>query len=140
MTLTAERPARPAGSAEASTSSPAAPRPRGRNRISAKALDRVAAAVAAEALGVSAKSVRIGLADAEGLLALTVSTPIRVVSLARIANEPSAVARSGGPILDRVAAAQQVIRTRVGQLTGSTIGRVTITVTGIDIRPEERVA
>ncbi|GLK17799.1 hypothetical protein [Herbiconiux flava] len=139
MTITAERPAAPAGSA-ASLPATAGTVRRGRNRIASKALNRVVAAVTAEALGVSASKVGVDLADSRGLLALTVSTPIRVVALSRVEREPSSVIRSGGPILDRVAAAQETIRTRVQQLTGSSIARVTVKVTGIDIRTEERVA
>ncbi|MCS5716383.1 hypothetical protein NVV95_17690 [Herbiconiux sp. CPCC 205716] len=139
MTVTAERPAAPVGSA-APVPVAGAPVRRGRNRIASKALNRVVAAVTAEALGVSASTVSVDLADSQGLLALTVSTPVRVVSLSRVEREPSSVIRSGGPILDRVAVAQDTIRTRVEQLTGSTIARVTVRVTGIDIRTEERVA
>jgi uncharacterized alkaline shock family protein YloU len=139
MTITAERPAAPAGSAAPLPATSGTAR-LGRNRIASKALNRVVAAVTAEALGVSASTVGVDLADSRGLLALTVSTPIRVVALGRVEREPSSVIRSGGPILDRVAAAQETIRTRVQDLTGSSIARVTVKVTGIDIRTEERVA
>ncbi|MDO9396011.1 MAG: hypothetical protein Q7T71_05665, partial [Herbiconiux sp.] len=49
---------------------------RGRNRITSKALNRVVAAVTAEALGVKASRVAVDLADEKGLLLLTVTTPI----------------------------------------------------------------
>jgi uncharacterized alkaline shock family protein YloU len=141
-------PAPAADRATASTPAPDAPDApvvprvgvRGRNRIAAKALDRVVAAVTADALGVSPRGVRVDLADSDGLLALTVETPIRVASLTRVEHDPSAVSRSGGPILERVAAAQDDIRSRVSALTGSAIARVSVTITGVDITAAGRVA
>jgi hypothetical protein len=140
MTLVAERPATPGGSANG----PAVPQgsgsaSRGRNRVTSKALGRVVTAVAADALGVAARSVHVDLADDGGLLSVAVATPVRVVSLARIAGDPASLARSGGPLLARIGDAQEIIRSRVASLTGASIGRVTITVTGIDVQPERRV-
>lgn len=111
----------------------------GRTRITTKALSRVVSAVTAEALGVDAGHVGVDLADREGALALTVNTPIRVVSLERVQAEKSVVQRAGGSIMDRTTRAQEIIRDRVGALTGSAIGRVTVRVTGVNIQPEERV-
>jgi uncharacterized alkaline shock family protein YloU len=112
----------------------------GRTRVTAKALSRVVSAVTAEALDVPAGRVGVELADQRGLLALTVTTPIRVVSLDRVLRERGAVERSGGSIADRAARAQDTIRERVTALTGSVVGRVTVRVSGVDIRAEERVA
>ncbi|MCS5721655.1 hypothetical protein N1028_12520 [Herbiconiux sp. CPCC 203407] len=120
------------------TASGAAPA-RGRNRITSKALHRVVAAVTAEALGVKASRVGVDLADEEGLLVLTVSTPIRVVSLARVREGADVVGRSGGSVIDRAARAQETIRGRVNEITGSAIGRVTVRLSGADIKREERV-
>jgi uncharacterized alkaline shock family protein YloU len=112
---------------------------RGRNRITSKALNRVVAAVTADALGVKASRVGVDLADEKGLLVLTVTTPIRVVSLARVHGGDGVVGRSGGSIVDRAARAQEVIRDRVNEITGSAIGRVTVRLSGADIQEEERV-
>ena len=118
----------------------AAPQPaRGRNRITAKALDRVVAAVTADTLGVKASRVGVALGDERGLLVLTVSTPIRVVPLSRIRQDVGVVSRTGGSVLDRAAAAQETIRERVNEITGSTIGRVTVRLTAVDTQHEERV-
>lgn len=112
---------------------------RGRNRVTSKALNRIVAAVTADALGVTAGRVGVQLADEKGLLVLTVSTPIRVVALSRVHAGPAVVDRSGGSIIDRAARAQEVIRDRVNELTGSAIGRVTVRLTTVDIQNEERV-
>jgi hypothetical protein len=111
----------------------------GRNRITAKALNRVVAAVTADALGVKASRVGVDLADDQGRLALTVTTPIRVVSLARVQAGPGVVGRTGGSVADRAAAAQETIRDRVSLITGSAVGRVTVRLTTADIQDEERV-
>ena len=111
----------------------------GRNRITSKALNRVVSAVTADELGVNAGKIGVDLGDHEGALSLTITTPIRVVSLDRVQSDTSVVARSGGSILDRTARAQETIRTKVSSLTGSSIARVTVRVSGVDIQPEERV-
>jgi hypothetical protein len=118
---------------------PVAAEPRGRNRIAAKALNRVVAAVTADALDVDASRVGVDIADAKGLLVLTVSTPIRVVSLNRVHAGSDVVARTGGSVVDRAAAAQETIRDRVRALTGSVVTRVVVRLTAADIREEDRV-
>ncbi|WP_291039898.1 hypothetical protein [Herbiconiux sp.] len=117
----------------------AATEPRGRNRIAAKALNRVVAAVTADALDVKASRVGVDIADEKGLLVLTVSTPIRVVSLNRVQAGSDVVARTGGSVVDRAAAAQETIRDRVRALTGSAVSRVVVRLTAADIREEDRV-
>lgn len=128
-----------AAAADADTA-PAPPRTnRGRTRIVPRALRRIVGIVTAESLGVASNEVSVELADDHGMLALTISTPIRVVSLQRITREPALIARTGGTILGRSAASQTEIRRRVGELTGADIGRVTVRLTGVDLTPERRV-
>ena len=112
---------------------------RGRNRITNKSLKAVVSAVTADTLGVDARRVVVDLSDQKGALAVSVTTSIRVVSLDRVHGEPSVVARSGGSIMERTTHAQESIRDRVNYLTGYTIGRVTVRVSGLSIQPEERV-
>ncbi|MBF4551150.1 hypothetical protein [Pseudoclavibacter sp. VKM Ac-2888] len=112
---------------------------RGTTRLTAKALTRVASAVAGDALGVDAGNVNVDLDDHNGNLALRISTPIRVPSLSRIRSQDAAIERSGGAILDRVEAAKVAIRDRFQTLTDSRVDRVMLRITGLDIRPEERV-
>jgi uncharacterized alkaline shock family protein YloU len=88
---------------------------------------------------VDAGHVDVRLDDHDGALALTAITPVRVVSLDRVRSDPTVVQHTGGSIVDRAAGAQETIRTRVGALTGSAIGRVTVRVSGVSIRPEARV-
>lgn len=111
----------------------------GRTRITTRSLTRVVSAVTAEALGVDAGHVGVDLDDREGTLAVTVKTPIRVVSLDRVRTERSVVQRTGGSIVDRATRAQETIRDRVSALTGFSIGRVAVRITGVNIQPEERV-
>ena len=123
----------------AAATAPGGAAQRGTTRLTAKALTRLASAVAGDALGVDAGSVSVDLDDHNGQLALRVKTPIRVPSLARIREQPSALERSGGPLLERVETAKTTIRDRVQTLSGSQVSLVTIRVTGLNIKAEERV-
>ena len=112
---------------------------RGRNRITARALDRVATAVAADELGVQPKSVSVDASDDAGMLQLAVSSPIRIASLTRVQRDPAVVERTGGSLLERAARAQDGIRARVTELTGSGVSRVMVRLTGVTIVEEKRV-
>jgi uncharacterized alkaline shock family protein YloU len=112
---------------------------RGRTKIAPRALDRVVSAVTADALGVTVKTIDVDLEDNGGSLSLIVTTPIRVPSLDRILRDADVVTRTGGSVLGRARVAQETIRTRVQSLTGSTVDRVVVTITGIDIKQERRV-
>jgi hypothetical protein len=112
---------------------------RGRTRITERALQRVAAAVTADAFGSTGDRVQVELTDHDGGLDLAVTTAIRTVSLQRAIEEPRAVARAGGSILARTQAAEAVIRDRVGALTGRTVGRVAVRLSGVHLAQERRV-
>lgn len=113
--------------------------PVGRTRITPRALDRLVAAVTAEALGVDAKRVGVTLTDERGDLVMTVTTPVRVVSLPRVSSDTGVVSRTGGTLLERGRRAQEEIRRRVAELSGSTVTRVVVRISGVDIREETRV-
>ncbi len=113
--------------------------PLGRTRITSRALSRIVTAVASDTFGIDTGDVNVELGDDRGLLALTISAPIRVVSLTRVQHDTTAVERTGGPLVERAARAQQTIAERVTALTGSRIGHVTIRLTGTRIRIENRV-
>ena len=115
------------------------PPPRGRTRIVPRALRQVVSMVTAESLGVPSGQVRVELGDDHGRLSLTISTTIRVVALSRITRDPDVIARTGGTILARSAQSQDEILRRVGELTGTDVGRVTVRLTGIDVQQERRV-
>ena len=112
---------------------------RGRTTVAPRALDRVVSGVTAELFSVPARAVRVDLSDRHGLLEVRVRTPVRVVSLQRIKEEPGLVQASGGTLLQRAAEGQKTIRERVSALTGAAIAYVTIELTGIDIHQEKRV-
>ncbi|MCU1407783.1 MAG: hypothetical protein JWQ43_4086 [Glaciihabitans sp.] len=111
----------------------------GRTRVTARALSSVVSAVAGESLGVGHNSVRVDLTDDAGSLVVHVSSPLRLPSLTRIPSDAGLVARTGGTVLDRAANAQSKIRARVTELTGSTVSRVAVSITGVEIRQEGRV-
>jgi hypothetical protein len=112
---------------------------RGRTRVTARAIDRVATAVAADELGVAPRSVSVAVSDDRGLLELVIDSPLRVPSLSRVRDDPETVTLGGGTVLDRAARAQNGIRSRVAELTGSRVSRVTVRLTGVSITPERRV-
>ena len=112
---------------------------RGRTTVSTRALNRLVCAVAADELGVNPSTVGAEITDDLGKLALTVSAPIRIVSLTQVHRDPSVVRRMGGTIVDRAERARQHIQHRVGELTGSALSKVTVRLTGADIQPESRV-
>ncbi|MDF2443142.1 MAG: hypothetical protein JWR01_1345 [Subtercola sp.] len=140
--VTASRPsfAKPATGGSPAAASTASADRAGRTRITARALNRLLAAVSAEALGVDTRTVTIDLADESGRLSVTVRSPLRVVSLSQVTAEHGIVARTGGTILERAQSAQQQIRSRAAELSGSDISTVTVRLTGIDIQPERRVS
>lgn len=113
---------------------------RGRTTVAPRALDRLVTAVTADAFGVTAHTVHVQLSDRDGLLALRVRTPIRIVPLERVKQTPGLVETSGGTLLQRAANGQRTIRERVSALTGAEVAHVTVELTGIEIRQERRVA
>ena len=114
----------------------------GRNRVTTRALTRVVTAITAEAMGVSARHVSVHLADAAGQLQVTVIAPISVPALTaarRTGAAPATAGTAGGSLLARAAIAQAGIRDRVGQLTGSAVGPVTLHLSDAQITGTERV-
>jgi hypothetical protein len=107
--------------------------PRGRTTITARAVRRVVAAVTADALEVPATDVAVTLTDDAGALAVEARTPIRVPALA-------ARDEAGGTLLERLTDAQTQVRDRVLDLTGSTVGRVDLRITGARIQGRRRVS
>lgn len=89
----------------------------GRVTVTARALERVFAAVAAETLGSPARRVSTRLSDDAGRLRVEVSGP---------ASRPA----DGESLLDVGARARQRIRDDGGRIAGSTIGDVGVRITG----------
>ena len=111
----------------------------GRTRITARALERVAEAVTAEAFGSPGDRVRVDLTAHDGALDVAVSTAIRTIPVPRARPGPRALERSGGSIVDRTVAAEESIRTRVHELTGYEVRQVFVHLTGVHIKQEPRV-
>lgn len=99
-----------------------------------KALNTVARAVCAEALGVDPGQVSVTLRDDRGLLGLDVVSPISVPDLDTITP-----GHTGSTLLQRVTDAQAAIRTSTARITGNQVGRVDIRVRGAHITEERRV-
>ncbi|MDJ0337910.1 hypothetical protein [Cryobacterium sp. PH31-O1] len=111
----------------------------GRTRISPRALDRIVSTVTAEAFGSDPKRTSVTVTDESGTLNLVITTPVKVPSLLRVNIDRSLIARTGGTVLDRAEAAQASIMSRVSELTGYSIGRVSIRLNGADVIHERRV-
>ncbi|RKR19797.1 hypothetical protein [Arthrobacter oryzae] len=111
----------------------------GHNRISTQALTSVARAAAGEALGVPAHDVRAEWSDDEGLLALSLVTPVGIPPLTAVLRDPTRVAGFGGAIWDRAVAAKAEILNRVTELTGAQLSRVDIRISGATVRGGGRV-
>lgn len=105
----------------------------GRTTIASRAVRRVVSAVTAEALDVTASDVSVELDDHGGELHVTARTSIRVPPLGE------STRRSSGTLLERLSRAQTTIRTRCLELTGSSIGRVDLRITGADLTERRRV-
>ncbi|MDQ0117052.1 hypothetical protein AB0280_13820 [Pseudarthrobacter sp902506025] len=111
----------------------------GHNRISTQALTSLAKAAAAQALGVDAQDVRADWTDDDGLLALSLVTPISILPLQSVVLDAARVGIAGGSIWDRTVKAKESILARVSELSGSQLSRVDIRVSGAKISTGGRV-
>ena len=111
----------------------------GRTLVTARALEQVVAAVAGEALGVPGAGVHVALTDRGGDLDVVARAPMRVIAIRRLRLEPGALARAGGTVLERCAAAEDRIRSDVHRITGYTVHHVTVHLTDVELRRERRV-
>lgn len=111
----------------------------GHNRISTQALTSLAKVAAARALGVDPQDVRADWADDDGLLALSLVTPIGIPPLQAVKLDPARVDAAGGSIWDRTVAAKAQILATVSELSGSRLSRVDIRISGARISQGGRV-
>ena len=111
----------------------------GHNRISTQALTSLAKVAAAQALGVEPQDVRAEWSDDDGLLALSLVTPISIPPLPSVQLDPSKVTAAGGSIWDRTVAAKARILATVSELSGSRLSRVDIRISGARISHGGRV-
>lgn len=108
----------------------------GHTRITARTLVKVVEAVTAEAFGIPAASVGVGLHDVKGRLGVTPKVAVIVPSLQAAPRIPDAEADT---VYARASRARAEIIRRVGLVTGAEVGRVDIRVTGIHTGREPRV-
>ena len=111
----------------------------GHNRISTQALTSLAKAAAAHALGVDAQDVRADWTDDDGLLALSLVTPISIPPLRDVFLDPARVEVFGGSIWDRTVRAKARILETVTDLSGARLSRVDIRISGARISEGGRV-
>jgi hypothetical protein len=111
----------------------------GHNRISTQALTSLAKAAAAQYLGVDAGDVRADWADDDGMLALSLVTPISIPPLNAVVLDPSRVEGSGGSIWGRTVMAKARILATVTELSGARLSRVDIRISGARISEGGRV-
>lgn len=111
----------------------------GHTRISTQALTSVAQAAAAEALGVPPHEVRADWSDDDGLLALSLVAPITIPPLTTVLRDPERVAGFGGSVWDRAVAAKAEILRRVTELSGASLSRVDIRISGASVNEGGRV-
>lgn len=97
----------------------------GRVVITARAIETVFSALAAEELGGTARGTRVRVRDDSGLLSVAVRAPVHATS-------------PGSTVLERVESARQRILTTGAELTGATLTDVTIRVTDITSESEKR--
>lgn len=111
----------------------------GHNRISTQALTSLARAAAAEALGVDAHDVRADWSDDDGLLALSLISPIKIPPLQAVVRDTARVAAFGGSIWERTLTAKAQILATVSTLSGASLSRVDIRISGARISEGGRV-
>jgi hypothetical protein len=111
----------------------------GHNRISTQALTSLARAAAAEALGVDAHDVRADWSDDDGLLALSLVSPIKIPPLAAVVRDTARVAAFCGSIWERTVTAKAQILATVSTLSGASLSRVDIRISGARISEGGRV-
>lgn len=102
----------------------------GLNRVSTQALTSLAQAAAAAELGIRPADVRADWTDDAGLLALRIVAPIAIPDLAE-ADAAAAVAAWGGSVWERCARAKGRILDSVMRLSGATLSRVDIRISGM---------
>lgn len=101
----------------------------GHTRIMARALTQAAEAVAAEAFGLPAGTVKASLRDDAGLLAITVAVPFPAPPLLELPAPDTEAAPDAPTVFKQSDRARAAIIKQTGAVTGTTVSRVDIRVT-----------
>jgi hypothetical protein len=99
----------------------------GRVVVTARAFERVFAALAADELGGGTRGTRVRVSDANGLLAADIEGPVDASG-------------AGSSVLGRVESARGRIASDGAALTGATLSRVSVRVTDIVDVPQRRTS
>ncbi|MFF1384247.1 hypothetical protein ACFVWT_11855 [Arthrobacter sp. NPDC058288] len=101
----------------------------GHTRITARALTQAAEAVAAEAFGLPAGTVKAGLRDDAGLLAITVAVPLPAPPLLELPAAGTEAVPGSPTVFEQSDRARAAIIKHTGAVTGTTVSRVDIRLT-----------
>lgn len=109
----------------------------GHTRVSTQALIGCARAVASEVFSVPAASVRVALNDEYGSLALSLSLPLPLTLRPHAADGAHPDGRP--TVWERARDSRAAVRDRFVRLTGASVSRVDVRVTGIAPRPRRSI-
>lgn len=121
---------------------PSRPRMRaGYTSISTGTMDKLVAAIAADAFNVSLKDVRAGVHDDAGQVSVSLAVPLALRPAAELNGRsgPNSAGLNGGTVFERAATGRQRVTQGIEALAGSTVGRVNVRFTGIH-EPDSRNA
>lgn len=94
----------------------------GYTSISAGTMDKLAAAIAADAFNVPLKDVRAGVRDESGQVSVSLAVPLAFLPIAE---------RRGHTVFERAASGRQRVVQDIKALAGSSVGRVDVRFTGL---------
>lgn len=109
----------------------------GHTTISAGTMERLAAAIAADAFKVPLASVRAGIRDLQGQLYVSLSLGLAMAPLADIAR--TGWTAGGDTVFHHAGAARDTVSRRLMELAGTRVIRVDIRFTGAQMEHRERV-
>ncbi|WP_104087182.1 hypothetical protein [Arthrobacter sp. GMC3] len=110
----------------------------GHTTISAGTMERLVAAIAADAFRVPLQAVRAGVRDGQGQLSVSLALALAMPPLAELARNARAGAGDYN-VFQQAASARETIAARIQALAGTSVGRVDIRFTGVHAETKERV-
>ncbi|MCW1250214.1 hypothetical protein ODZ83_08495 [Acaricomes phytoseiuli] len=110
----------------------------GSTKITKTALNRVLAAVAAEAFALEPGQIKVETRDDRGLLGLQLTVPLVTPPLIQLASD--AQAAQDVDLNARARRARAEVVRKGSEITGSTLGRVDIVISGAEITEPPRVS
>lgn len=114
----------------------------GYTSICAGTMDKLVAAIAADAFNVPLKEVRAGVHDESGQVSVSLAVPLALFPAAELNGRSElnvGADLKGGTVFERAASGRQRVAQGIEALAGSTVGRVDVRFTGIH-EPDPRNA